>query len=303
MKYPMKIKSKLRKFRRRFVEISVATLMIAYLIFMIFTIFYPSFYTPETQDMAGFDEKKKVAIIDQLSLYDNSTSFTDNMTVTLNSAGYHVDVYRDREITIGFYKNLPLLEHRLIIFRVHSAPSHVEFMPNATQSQPWWSVYLFTSELYSPFMHPIEQLSGQIVQAAITEASPRYFAIGPDFIRKSMRGEFNDPIIIMSSCKILNESDLADALIDRGVKGVISWNDLVELNHTDRAVEVLIENLIIEEMTVKEAVEATMEEVGPDPYYGSSLVFHPDGIGKVDLERLIFASNSQIMASERKGFI
>jgi hypothetical protein len=259
----MKIKSKLRKFRRRFVEISVATLMIAYLIFMIFTIFSPSLNTPDSQDMAGFDEKKRIAIIDQLSLYDNSTAFTDNMTATLNSAGYHVDVYRDREITVGFYKNLPLLEHRLIIFRVHSAPSHVEFMPN----------------------------------------SPRYFAIGPDFIRKSMRGEFNDPIIIMSSCKILNESDLADALIDRGVKGVISWNDLVELNHTDRVVEVLIENLIMEEMTVKDAVEATMEEVGPDPYYGSSLVYHPDGIGKVDLERLIFASNSQIMASERKGFI
>ena len=61
MRNPMKIKSKLRKFRRRFVEISVATLMIAYLIFMIFSIFYPSLNTTDPQDMAGFDEKKRIA--------------------------------------------------------------------------------------------------------------------------------------------------------------------------------------------------------------------------------------------------
>lgn len=269
-----------------------AILMAAYLVFMISNIISP-YNTQEKNPPFIMEEQSNIAIIDQLSLYDHDQTFIENVTNIFSSRGLSIDVFSSQEVTVGFYKNLPMRDYEIIIFRVHSAPYRIEPISNATPSQAGPSTYLFTSEPYSPIMYPMEQLSGRIVQAAVTKASPYYFAIGPEFIRKSMRGSFNNSLIIMSSCKILHESDLADAFIHKGAKGVISWNDLVELDHTDKAVESLIRNLFIEKMTIKEAVETTMDEVGPDPSYGSRLVYYPEKIGEEGLDELILTSNKK----------
>ena len=108
----------------------------------------------------------------------------------------------------------------------------------------------------------------------------------PDFIRKSMRGRFDNTLIIMSSCKTLHESDLVDAFINKGAKDVISWNDLVSLEHTDRAVESLIRNLCLDKLTIKEAVRVIDQEIGPDPQYGSRLLYYPEEIGSESLDDL-----------------
>ena len=287
----MRKERKHRKLRRRVFESLVAILMIAYLIFMALNIVsLPS--SEEENYSLIIQEENKVAIIDQLSLLSPNQTFVENVTSIFSSIGLGVDVFSGQEITVGFYKNLPMLEYDIIIFRVHSAPYHIEYAErareyfNGTFTKPWASVYLFTSEPYNPMSHPMEQLSGRIVQAAVTKVSPPYLAIGPDFIRKSMRGRFDNTLIIMSSCKILHESDLADAFIDKGAKGVISWNDLVDLEHTDRAVESLIRNLCLDKLTINEAVRITDQEIGPDPQYESRLLYYPEEIGSESLDDL-----------------
>jgi len=285
-------KRKHHKLRRRVFESLVAILMMAYLIFVVFNIMFPYEVLEKQNPPLIIQEENKVAIIDQLSLLSPNQTFVENVTSIFSSIGLGVDVFSGQEITVGFYKNLPMLEYDIIIFRVHSAPYHLEYAErarehfNGTFTKPWASVYLFTSEPYNPMSHPMEQLSGRIVQATVTKVSPPYFAIGPDFIRKSMRGRFDNTLIIMSSCKILHESDLADAFIDKGAKGVISWNDLVDLEHTDRAIESLIRNLWLDKLTIKEAVRITDQEIGPDPQYESRLLYYPEKIGSESLDDL-----------------
>jgi len=54
----------------------------------------------------------------------------------------------------------------------------------------------------------------------------------------------------------------------------------VSVNHTDTAVENLLDHLLLENQTVKEAVNATNNEVGQDLAYNNQLLYYPStGLG------------------------
>ncbi|MEA3459408.1 MAG: hypothetical protein U9R11_01820, partial [Chloroflexota bacterium] len=65
---------------------------------------------------------------------------------------------------------------------------------------------------------------------------------------------------------------LAQAFLDRGALMVIGWDEMVDLSHNNRAVLHLLQALTVEGLPPQRAVEETMEEIGPDPTYGSSLI-------------------------------
>jgi len=90
----------------------------------------------------------------------------------------------------------------------------------------------------------------------------------------------------MSSCLGLYRDQLAKAFIERGAKAFISWDEKVGLAHTDEATMVLLKSLIEEGMTVSEAVEKAMNDVGPDTTYNSMLHYYPQEAGSVKLVNL-----------------
>ncbi len=102
-----------------------------------------------------------------------------------------------------------------------------------------------------------------------------YFGIGPRFIVDSMIGEFDGTTIVMMGCNGLVSEQMAEAFVRKGAGSFISWNDLVSVTHTDAATLNLLDQMLVNNLPSSEAAAATMAELGPDPYYDSTLISYP----------------------------
>jgi hypothetical protein len=95
-----------------------------------------------------------------------------------------------------------------------------------------------------------------------------------------MKGEFRNTIILMMGCEglgyeELTYTDMAEAFVKKGAKAYISWDGTVGINHTDKATVQLLQSLIGNKRTISEALTQTMETVGKDPAYNSTLQYYP----------------------------
>jgi hypothetical protein len=90
-----------------------------------------------------------------------------------------------------------------------------------------------------------------------------------------MNGKFQNTVIIMMGCQGLENTLMAQAFIQKGAKVYISWNQWVTATHTDTATTHLLQHLITEKQTIKQAIENTIKEIGPDPAYNSLLTYYP----------------------------
>jgi hypothetical protein len=101
-----------------------------------------------------------------------------------------------------------------------------------------------------------------------------------------MTKEFDDTVIIMMGCEGIYLPDLAEAFIDKGASAYLAWDASVNLDYVDEATPCLIRQLCSEKATIKEAVDSTMVDIGPDPKYGAELQYYPSGTGDKTLEEL-----------------
>ena len=211
----------------------------------------------------------KAAIVDHLSLTIPNHSFNKTVTNILKEAGYTVDYYPGEEITVGSYKNLPTHGYGLIVLRVHSGLVEGEKPP----------LCLFTSERYSETKYSLEQLTDRITGVAYSEEEAEmgiaYFGVTPKFVQQDMKGSFQNTTIIMMGCNGLTYPFMAGAFIGKGAKVYIGWNLAVSAGHTDKATTQLLQHLITERQTIKQAVTEAMKEVGPAPENGSILLYYP----------------------------
>ena len=86
-------------------------------------------------------------------------------------------------------------------------------------------------------------------------------------------------MIVMMGCHSLNHTDMAEAFLEKGAKVCIGWSDLVLLDRTDHATTQLLEHLIIEKQSIRQAVANTNDDVGPDPQYNSTILYYPAEAG------------------------
>lgn len=230
--------------------------------------------TPQTVNTES--SQLKAAIVDQLGLTVPNQAFIQTATDTLEQAGYKVYYYPGNQVTVEFYRNLPTYGYSLIILRTHSACPHGEF---------------FTSEPYSTRKYVHEQMTNRVGKVSFySDTPPFYFGISPFFVRYSMIGDFNCTTIIMMGCHGLKYMDMAEAFRQKNARVYISWNEEVSASHTDQATTFLLQQLILRNETIKQAVENTMKEVGPDPHYKSTLTYYPLTAGSQNVE--IFKSPS-----------
>ena len=252
-------------------EIQVLTLMMIAVITILLLGYYFFVYSSENQ--ISTKSEYDIGIVDQF--YSQSPEFSDSIADLASKLGLKVHIHKDEEITVEFYRKLPTFGYKLIILRVHAG------VYEGRKSNP---TFLFTSENYTTSKYVVEQLSEMIRKGIIDPNNPEpVFAVSPDFIRTS-EGDFNGATIILSSCRGLFNKYLAEAFMDKGARVFISWDDMVSLKHTDDAVLLLFKCLLMDKMTIEEAVETVMNEVGSDPDYGSTLRFYPFKEGETKLE-------------------
>ena len=87
--------------------------------------------------------------------------------------------------------------------------------------------------------------------ARISEHYPWVFAIGAEFVTRSMEGQFTNTAIIMMGCSCLYLDDLAKAFIQKGASTYLGWDASVGLDYVDEATPILITNLCAKRMTIK----------------------------------------------------
>jgi len=226
----------------------------------------------------------KAAIVDQLSGFQENEAFITNVTSELENYGFEVDLYQGDNITVDFYRGLSGRGYKLIVFRAHSGIL-------GEDEEVHYKTTLFTNENYSTTSHVTEQLDDRLVMASVGEGSPMVFGIPPEFISESMTKKFDNTVIIMMGCSGIYLTDLAEAFIGKGASAYLAWDASVELDYVDEATPYLIGQLCSENATIKEAVDSTMNVIGPDPKHGADLNYYPSAypsdIGDKTMEELM----------------
>jgi hypothetical protein len=201
-------------------------------------------------------------------------------TNVLKQAGYAVDYYSGQEVTVDLYRTLPTHGYKLLILRVHSSATGA-----GGQAYP---VTLFTSERYSETRYAYEQLTDQLTTAAYSFEEKAqgvvYFGIKPSFVTESTQGSFQKALVVMMGCQGLENTEMANAFVNKGARVFVSWSDSVTASHTDTATVALLQQLA-QGKSVQEAVNTSMKLVGPDPLFNSRLAYFPADGGNSGLHQ------------------
>jgi len=292
----MSRRRKQRKSRKRLTYGVIAAIFIL-ACFLAYVSLHQSNQTPPDQT-----SQPKAAIIDHLSFKEETKNetFVDASRRILEEAGFYVKYYPGEIITVDFYKNLAWQNYSLIVLRAHSA-----IIGNGTE------LGLFTSEIFdkskynstsAPYFWDVYHK--RLVEAYFSEQDPiHYFAIAPGFVEEY--ATFKNAIVIMMGCDGLKHNTTAEAFINKGAKVCIGWDGLVSAPHTDHATTCLLQHLA-QGKTIEIAVNETMNEVGPDQEYNSSLKYHPPFAGSYTIQHTLGISNLDtvkaniILAKEEK---
>ncbi|MEM3070867.1 MAG: hypothetical protein QW638_08255 [Candidatus Bathyarchaeia archaeon] len=219
--------------------------------------------------------KPKALIVDGL-LHHPNQGFIEEASRLLVEAGFEVDVVGAEGVTVEFYRLLPSRGYRLIILRVHAGPVY-RHLPGGGKIAE--GTVLFTTEVYDEKRYVDLQAAGLLAVARIYGRSEvSYFAVPPWFFEEASTGRFENSTVILDSCYgFYYEAPyiMAEAFLYKGAKAFIGWDGEVQAEHTDRAVLELLRALLVERLSVKEAVDRVMKLVGPDPYYRSIMLYHP----------------------------
>ena len=256
--------------------------------------------TAEANNVGSYDIVPKAAIIDQL--YDDNPNelFHETASMFLENAGYRVEIFTTKDVTVDFYKKLPLQNYKFVIVRSHGAAD-----ANAQNS-----VTLFTGEKYTTDKYISEQLFGQIKKgaplaevnflvnssepkwvivndtystltmpaSAITTSEDEYFLITPAFVDTGMEGKFSQTIFVLGGCSTMHTDSMAQSLIRRGASSVVGWDDTVGSSDNDFAILLLLERLLISNMKIEDAKDSVMNNFrNENMEYPGKLQVYSDG--------------------------
>jgi len=203
---------------------------------------------------------RRIAIIDELGASYPNPQFVSNITSTAEKAGYAVDYYPPRNVTINLFLNLPSRDYSMIILRTHGS-GRLTDPPT-----------IVTSETYTTSQRVADQLFDRLTSVEVTGG--RFFAITSGFITNDMCGRFPGTLILGMWCASTHWASLASAFIEKGARGYIGWDNLVTVYHTDLVFE-LVANLLLGGQTASQSVQIAMNTVGQEPSSGARLLYYP----------------------------
>ncbi len=217
----------------------------------------------------GDDAELRAIIVDQLQVTAPNPDFVSETRGLLAEAGYSVDYVAGESVTVDFYRTLPTKGYDLVLLRVHAGIT-TEVDAETGERTGTEYVSLFTGEAYDDTKYSEEQLN-RLGKATYTTGGDALFGIGPEFVDKSMEGNFGGALVVMMGCDGLRSQTTAEAFLGRGAGSFVSWTKQVSAPHTDEATDLFLRRLLIEGLSVQEAVDQTSAEIGPDPAYDGEL--------------------------------
>jgi len=235
----------------------VAITFVAFLALAVSNYVVPKLTINENNPHQGISELK-AALIDPLYVTEPNQAFTEELVKDLHEAGFKVDIYRGKDVTIESLKNLPS-GYKLLILRMHSALDKNN------------ELYLFTSEPYKKEKYTQEQYFRLIKEAYATNESQSVFAVNWGFVKRCMTTKFNKALVITMGCHGAYDPSISDEFFKRGATAYIGWDGDVSLFHSDKVTLYLIQTLYTEKLTLEQAIEKTTEQIGPDSFYDSML--------------------------------
>lgn len=257
--------------------------------------------TAEANIVDSSDNIPKAVIIDQL--YDDIQNewLHESVSALLEGAGYQVDIFTTKDITVDFYKKLPLQNYKFVIVRSHGV----------ADINDQNSVALFTGEKYVTDKYISEQLFGQIKKGAplvevnfftngsdsqwvkvndtystltvpanaITTSDEEYFLITPTFVDTAMEGKFSQTIFVLSGCSTMNTDTMAKSLIRRGASSVVGWDNTVGSADNDFAILALLNRVLVDKMKMEDAIDSIMNDLPIERMkYPTRLQVYSEGI-------------------------
>ena len=247
----------------------------------------------------SYDGIQRAAIIDQLHDDIPNKYFQEKASDYLQTAGYEVDLFTTEELTVDFFKKLPSKNYKLIVFRTHAIGNDG---PDYFSEEP---VSLFTGEKYRDDKYIHEQLSGQIGKGAplmsstigvsadlseltenndgensvvasweIVDTTNAYFLMGSKYVDELMEDRFPGSILVLGGCSTLSNPTLAKAFVNRGASSVIGWDSLVGSYANDIVILSFLENYLINELDIKDAVNSAMEKAPIGTDFDSNLLYY-----------------------------
>jgi len=247
---------------------------------------------------SNYEGPPRAAIIDQLHDEIPNVYFQNQAIEYLETAGYQVDLFTTEQLTVDFYKKIPTMNYEYIVFRTHAIGN------DGQDSTEKLKVSLFTGEKYRDDKYITEQLSGQIGKGApymntIIEASVNlsemdnsnqtrvevitpfesidnsnpYFVIGPKYVDEVMEGKFPNSVLVLGGCSTLSNPSLANSLINRGASSVVGWDNLVGSANNDSMILAFLENHLINNMEIQDAVEIVKENTPKNTRHGANFSY------------------------------
>ncbi|MCP8305127.1 MAG: hypothetical protein H3Z50_06670 [archaeon] len=259
-------KGKKKKTRRsrRFPKIGLAIITVLALAIVVT---YFAFNQPTNPT----DGELKAAILDSLYIIDPNDDFLTEANSTLSEAGFKVDIYLGDDVTVELFKELPSLNYKLVVLRVHTAWEENPKEPA--------TIAFFTGTPYNDYDYFVERWLGEVREGTIEEYPTHFFAVTHKLIQhRYSQGDFPDSVVIVDSCFGLNSNSMAEAFIEKGSSVYIGWDWGVYSDYSDYATLTLIDNLL-SGMTIDQAVENTPK----DHDFGSILFYYPSDKGDVKL--------------------
>jgi len=228
----------------------------------------------------------KAVIIDQL--YDDipNDEFHQTAKEYLETAGYEVDIFTTKQVTVDFYKNLPQMNYKFVVIRTHGVAEQ-------TNEE---TVGLFTGEKYTEDLYISEQLFGQVrrgipvytvnfqvgdhdssdwvevngtytltTAANILESyDEEFFVITPKLVDEQMKGTFSGTVFLLGGCSTLANPSMASSLVKRGASSVMGWSDTVGNYSNDFHMLNVLKMNLLEDVELEKAIELTEQRYPVD---------------------------------------
>jgi hypothetical protein len=217
----------------------------------------------------------RAVIIDQLHDEVPNHDLQSNATRMLEDAGYQVDLFTTKDVTVEFYKNLPSMNYHFILIRTHGGEDLSDDNPT----------FLFTGEKYSQGKYTIEQISRQVGYGIpiyteefeeLKENDPdifdkAYFTVGAKMVKDGMVGNFPDSIILVGGCESARSHDLMESMIRRGAGSVLGWGQTIRALDNDKAMISFLEETLVNKVPLYDAVEKINQDLVPEFKYPATL--------------------------------
>jgi len=279
-KNSLSMRSKIRAEKERERRVAIGMFLVFVLIVALSVYFTYQFLNPSQNQIRSLSSGLRAAIVDQVSLTFPNQTFIETATKMLEQANYSVDYYSGEKVTVNFFRNLSAQGYGLIVLRIHSSAASIEGKEFVETP-----VSLFTCESYSTNKYVWEQLNEQLVIGSYSMPQPPYyFGITPKFVTSSMNGRFQKTTVLMMGCEGLDNAEMAEAFTEKGAKTYVSWNGSVSESYADQATIQLLQYLVAEKQTIKQAVQNTLKKIGPDPACNNTLEYYPLESGDYSLQ-------------------